>query len=42
MDGIRCRAVLIDATACVDDRDIGAAYVYLLGLYLGDGMLSKA
>jgi hypothetical protein len=25
---------------CVDDRGLGASYVYLLGLYLGDGMLS--
>lgn len=38
--GIRCRATPVDATACVDDRAIGRSYAYLLGLYLGDGMLS--
>src|SRR5687767_12594880 len=27
---------------CVDDRGLGSAYVYLLGLYLGDGTLSRA
>ncbi|MGZ8438099.1 MAG: hypothetical protein ACXWXR_06110, partial [Candidatus Limnocylindrales bacterium] len=27
---------------CVDDPGLGSAYPYLLGLYLGDGMLSPA
>ena len=26
--------------ACIDDRELGPTYAYLLGLYLGDGMLS--
>jgi hypothetical protein len=26
---------------CVDERGIGPAYVYLLGLYLGDGVVSR-
>lgn len=38
--GIRCVAVPRDVAACVDERDLGASYSYLLGLYLGDGMLS--
>ena len=38
--GIQCVAVPRDVTACVDERELGAAYAYLLGLYLGDGMLS--
>jgi hypothetical protein len=28
-------------TECVDDRGLAASYVYLLGIYLGDGMLSR-
>ena len=38
--GIRCCAVPRDVTGCVDERQLGPAYAYLLGLYLGDGMLS--
>ena len=38
--GITCLAVPIDAVGCVNERELGAAYSYLLGLYLGDGMLS--
>jgi hypothetical protein len=38
--GIRCGAVPRDAAGCVDERELGPAYAYLLGLYLGDGMLS--
>jgi hypothetical protein len=26
---------------CIDDRGLDASYVYLLGLYLGDGMLTR-
>ncbi len=35
-----CRAQPRDPNSCVDDRGLGRDYVYLLGLYLGDGMLS--
>jgi hypothetical protein len=38
--GIRCRAVPRDVAGCIDERELGPAYAYLLGLYLGDGMLS--
>ena len=31
-----------DTTACVDVRWLGPKYVYLLGLYLGDGMITQA
>ena len=41
-DDVRCRASPPDPTACLDDRGRGRAYAYLLGLYLGDGMLSAA
>ncbi len=36
-----CRALPPDPIACVDDRGLGPAYVYLLGLYLGDGVISR-
>lgn len=36
-----CRASPPDPIACVDHRGIGPAYVYLLGLYLGDGVVSR-
>jgi hypothetical protein len=39
-DGIRCFAEPQDNAGCVDGRGLGPAYAYLLGLYLGDGMLS--
>ena len=35
-----CQAHPPDSTACVDERGLGPAYVYLLGLYLGDGCLT--
>lgn len=35
-----CRAQPADPTACVDERGLGAQYAYLLGIYLGDGMLT--
>jgi hypothetical protein len=31
-----------DVQLCVDRRDLADDYVYLLGLYLGDGMLTAA
>lgn len=37
-----CRASPPDVVVCSDPRDLGASYVYLLGLYLGDGCLSLA
>jgi hypothetical protein len=37
-----CRASPPDVIACGDPRELGADYVYLLGLYLGDGCISKA
>jgi hypothetical protein len=37
---LECRADPSDVTLCADRRFIGAAYVYLLGLYLGDGTLA--
>ena len=36
----RCRATPPYPLECVDEIGLGASYVYLLGLYLGDGMLS--
>jgi hypothetical protein len=36
-----CLAVPPDVTACGNPADFGADYVYLLGLYLGDGCLSE-
>lgn len=39
---IECRAIPSDASACVDSRWLGSEYVYLLGLYLGDGCISRA
>ena len=38
--GIKCVAVPRDVAACADERALEAPYAYLLGLYLGDGMLS--
>ena len=35
-----CRAVPRDPVSCIDDRGLGGDYVYLLGLYLGDGCLT--
>lgn len=37
-----CLAEPPDATACADLRDCADAYVYLLGVYLGDGCLTQA
>lgn len=37
-----CRASPPDVTACGNPWELGEAYVYLLGLYLGDGCLSAA
>lgn len=42
VSGIECRATPPDGTACTDERSLGASYAYLLGLYLGDGMLSSS
>ena len=39
---IDCRAAPPDMTLCLDRQDVGAPYAYLLGLYLGDGMLTLA
>jgi hypothetical protein len=36
-----CRAIPPDPVACVDDRGLGPEYVYLLGIYLGDGCISR-
>lgn len=41
-EGFQCRATPPDVTACADVRQFGADYLYLLGLYLGDGCISKA
>ena len=38
---VECLASPPDAGACVDDRGLGRDYVYLLGLYLGDGTLHR-
>ena len=37
-----CRASPPDVIACADPRNLGSSYVYLLGIYLGDGTLSLA
>jgi hypothetical protein len=37
-----CVATPPDLSLCADRRDLGPAYVYLLGLYLGDGYLVEA
>jgi len=37
-----CRASPPDASLCIDPRDVSDMYAYLLGLYLGDGMLTLA
>ena len=37
-----CTADPPDVAACIDDVGLGAGYVYLLGIYLGDGMLTLA
>lgn len=39
---VECRAVPADVIACANPQDLGSAYVYLLGLYLGDGCVSRA
>jgi hypothetical protein len=39
---IECRSSPPDISLCMDPRDVGGAYAYLLGLYLGDGMLTAA
>ena len=36
---VECLASPPDPGACIDDRGLGRYYVYLLGLYLGDGTL---
>jgi hypothetical protein len=36
-----CRAQPSDPAACVDERGLGPGYVYLLGIYLGDGCISR-
>jgi hypothetical protein len=36
-----CHAEPWDPNSCVTPDGIGPAYVYLLGLYLGDGMLTE-
>lgn len=41
-EGFECRATPPDVTACADIRALGETYVYLLGLYLGDGCISRA
>lgn len=37
-----CRATPPDVIACANPGELDGAYVYLLGLYLGDGYLTKA
>lgn len=37
-----CRATPPDVSLCKGPSELDAAYVYLLGLYLGDGCLSRA
>jgi hypothetical protein len=39
---IECLASPPDVSLCMDPRDVGAPYAYLLGPYLGDGMLTSA
>lgn len=41
-DDFECRASPPDVTACADLRYLAKTYVYLLGLYLGDGCISRA
>ena len=41
-DRPQCRARPPDPISCIDERALGPSYVYLLGLYLGDGSLSQA
>jgi hypothetical protein len=38
---VECIASPQDSAKCVDVRILGPSYPYLLGLYLGDGMLSR-
>lgn len=40
--GIECVASPPDPVLCVDEQGLGSTYPYLLGLYLGDGMLTRA
>lgn len=37
-----CRSEPPDAAACIDEAGLGPEYVYLFGIYLGDGMLTRA
>lgn len=37
-----CRATPADPSRCVDERRLDRSYAYLLGLHLGDGMLTRA
>ena len=37
-----CAADPPDATACLDAPALGSAFAYLMGMYLGDGMLTLA
>jgi hypothetical protein len=36
-----CRASPPNPYACIGERDLGSAYSYLLGIYLGDGWLTR-
>ncbi len=40
--GDECRATPLDPSRCVEWPKLGPAYSYLLGVYLGDGMLTRA
>ena len=40
--GLDCAATPPDQSKCAEARGLGCAYPYLLGLYLGDGMLSPS
>jgi hypothetical protein len=40
--GYECRATPLDVTACPDPLELDEQYVYLLGIYLGDGTLAAA
>jgi hypothetical protein len=40
--GLTCRASPPDPVGCIDEIGLSSAYAYLLGLYLGDGMLTRA
>jgi hypothetical protein len=42
VDFVECRALPPDATACLDVPSLGPSYAYLLGMYLGDGMITAA